>query len=37
MPIDLVGPQFMEEVVTDIRRTYKGPLRMARDLMRIDL
>jgi ribonuclease Z len=37
MPIELVGPQFMEDVVTDIRRTYKGPLRIAHDLMRIDL
>jgi ribonuclease Z len=37
MPIDLVGPQFMEDVVADIRRTYTGPLRIAHDLMRIDL
>jgi ribonuclease Z len=37
MPIELVGPEFMEDVVTDIRRTYKGPLRIAHDLMRIDL
>ena len=37
MPIELVGPQFMEEVVVDIRKTYKGPLRIAHDLMRIDL
>jgi ribonuclease Z len=37
MPIDLIGPQFMEDVVADIRRTYRGPLRMAHDLMRIDL
>lgn len=37
MPIELVGPQFMEDVVADIRRTYKGPLRIAHDLMRIDL
>ena len=37
MPVELVGPEFMEDVVTDIRRTYKGPLRIASDLMRIDL
>jgi ribonuclease Z len=37
MPIELVGPQFMEDVVVDIRKTYKGPLRIAHDLMRIDL
>jgi ribonuclease Z len=37
MPVELVGPQFMEEVVADIRTSYKGPLRIAQDLMRIDL
>jgi ribonuclease Z len=37
MPADLIGPQFMEDVVADIRRTYRGPLRIAHDLMRIDL
>lgn len=37
MPIELVGPDFMESVVRDIRRNYRGPLHLARDLMRIDL
>jgi ribonuclease Z len=37
MPIELVGPEFMESVVRDIRKHYSGPLAMARDLMRIDL
>jgi ribonuclease Z len=37
MPIELVGPDFMESVVDDIRRHYAGPLRIAHDLMRIDL
>jgi ribonuclease Z len=37
MPIDLVGPQFMESVVRDIRKHYAGPLTIAHDLMRIDL
>ncbi|HUZ72812.1 MAG TPA: MBL fold metallo-hydrolase [Stellaceae bacterium] len=37
MPLELVGPEFMEDVVTDIRRSYAGPLHVARDLMRIDL
>jgi ribonuclease Z len=37
MPIDLVGPDFMESVVRDIRKHYSGPLAIARDLMRIDL
>lgn len=37
MPIDLVGPAFMESVVRDVRKHYSGPLAMAHDLMRIDL
>jgi ribonuclease Z len=37
MPIELVGPEFMESVVRDIRKHYSGPLAMAHDLMRIDL
>ena len=37
MPAELIGPEFMEEVVADIRRTYRGSLRIAHDLMRIDL
>lgn len=37
MPIELVGPGFMEEVVADIRRNWTGELRIAHDLMRIDL
>jgi ribonuclease Z len=37
MPIELVGPAFMDSVVRDIRQNYDGPLRLAHDLMRIDL
>ena len=37
MPIELVGPHFMEDVVEDIRKSYAGPLWLARDLMRIDI
>jgi ribonuclease Z len=37
MPVELIGPHFMEDVVSDIRKTYRGPLHLARDLMRIDL
>lgn len=37
MPIERVGPEFMESVVRDIRKHYAGPLAMAHDLMRIDL
>jgi ribonuclease Z len=37
MPTELMGPGFMEDVVADIRKTWKGELRIAHDLMRIDL
>ncbi|MCZ6887308.1 MAG: MBL fold metallo-hydrolase, partial [Gammaproteobacteria bacterium] len=37
MPIELMGPELMEEMVTDIRKNWSGELRMAHDLMRIDL
>jgi ribonuclease Z len=37
MPIERVGPDFMEEVTQDIRSVYAGPLYLAHDLMRIDL
>lgn len=37
MPIELVGPGFMESVVRDIRKNYSGPLHLAHDLMRVDL
>lgn len=37
MPIELVGPDFMDSVLRDIRKHYDGPLRLAHDLMRIDL
>jgi len=37
LPVDLMGPHLMEDVVTDIRKNYSGPLRLAHDLMRIDL
>ncbi len=37
MPVDMIGPAAMDEVVTDIRRNYKGDLRLAHDGMRIDL
>lgn len=37
MPIERVGPEFMESMVRDIRKHYSGPLAMAHDLMRIDL
>lgn len=37
MPVDLMGPELMEEMVADIRKNWSGDLRMAHDLMRIDL
>lgn len=37
MPVDLMGPHLLDEVASDIRRQYNGPIRIAHDLMRIDL
>lgn len=37
LPVELMGPHLMDEVVADIRKNYKGPLRLAHDLMRVDL
>ncbi len=37
MPREMIGPDLMEHVVADIRRSYKGELRLAHDGMRIDL
>ena len=37
MPIDIIGPERLDEVADDIRKGYKGELRLAHDLMRIDL
>lgn len=37
MPVKLMGPQQIDSFVTDIRSFYPGPLRIAHDLMRIDL
>ena len=37
MPVERMGPALMEEAVADIRRSWRGDLRMAHDLMRIDL
>ena len=31
------GPEMMEEMIGDIRKNWKGDLRMAHDLMRIDI
>lgn len=37
LPIELMGPHLLDEVVLDIRKNYSGTLRLAQDLMRIDL
>ena len=37
LPVDLMGPQQLDAMVADIRKDYAGPLRIAHDLMRIDL
>lgn len=37
LPVELMGPHLLDEVATDIRKNYSGPLRLAHDLMRIDL
>ncbi len=37
MPKDIIGPHLLDEVAVDIRRNYSGPLRLAHDLMRIDI
>ena len=37
MPADIIGPERLDEVAADIAAGYKGELRLAHDLMRIDL
>lgn len=37
LPVDLMGPHQLDAVARDIRRAYTGELRLAQDLMRIDL
>ena len=37
MPIDLMGPHLMDDVVRDIRKNYHCELLLAHDLMRINL
>lgn len=37
LPVELMGPHLMDEIAADIRKHYQGPLRLAHDLMRIDL
>lgn len=37
LPVELMGPDQLDAMVKDIKVHYKGPLRLAHDLMRIDL
>lgn len=37
LPVDLIDPERLDEVARDIRKGYKGELRLATGLMRIDL
>ena len=37
LPVELMGPHMLDEVARDIRAHYNGELRLAHDLMRIDL
>ncbi|MFD4820195.1 MBL fold metallo-hydrolase [Peribacillus butanolivorans] len=37
LPIEMVGPEIMDEIAKTIRENYKGPLWLAHDLMRIYL
>lgn len=37
LPVDLMGPHQLDDMIRDLRRGYKGPVRIAHDLMRIDL
>lgn len=37
LPVELLGPHQIDEFVRQIRRTYQGPLRIAHDLMSIDM
>ena len=37
LPVELMGPHQIDSIVTDIKQFYSGPVRVAHDLMRIDL
>lgn len=37
IPSEYLGPHLLDEIVDEIRLNYQGPLRIAHDLMRIDL
>lgn len=37
MPVEIMGPQLMDQVVADIRESYDGPVQIAQDLLTIHL
>ena len=37
LPVELMGPHQIDAMIADLRKTYSGPVRVAHDLMRIDL
>lgn len=37
LPIELMGPHQIDEMIRDLRKGYDGPVRIAHDLMRIDI
>lgn len=37
MPVEIMGPQLIDQVIADIREAYSGSLQIARDLMSISL
>lgn len=37
LPVELMGPDQLDDMIRDIKRSYGGPVRIAHDLMRIDI
>lgn len=37
LPVELMGPHQIDDMIADLRKNYRGPVRVAHDLMRIDL
>lgn len=35
MPVEIMGPQLIDQVITDIREAYDGPLHIAKDLLTV--
>lgn len=37
MPVEIMGPQLLDQVIEDIRETYSGPIQIARDLLTVNV